>query len=647
MSRKCILVGMDGVNPHFVQWMIERGKLPNFKQMTENGTFAPHCLSSVPTSTPENWTTIATGAWNGTHQVMSFQVFQPPELHGRWMAGYSSGESRAEFIWDAVERAGKQSILLKYPASHPPTMKTGVQVCGCHVRPCAHQIDGAHLFSTVEPRNAPVELRPLGPGQKAPQSRLPPLAGELLFEAKGIGGESVGEGLDERTALYGVPDSAPRKPTGISLGTPVCKLLPPGKTFHAFVVSSDGRAYDRIAIAGDRSGGRKLADLEVGHWSPWILESFRTMDGTREGTLRFKLEALSPDGKTLKIYSTQIMDVDHYTSPASLGRELYEKVGPFLTDIGWEGLGHDWRKALFNESVMLDLANHQHDWFARAVAYLTSTRDWALCMLQAHCIDCANHHCLGVADPATNAGDRRTGDRYLAFIESLYESLDRMLGKIAAQADKDTTIFVVSDHGGLASQARINTRDVLEKAGLLVAEPDGTVNWKETRAYVQSGLFINVNLKGREEHGIVAPEQFDRTCDEVMAALHAHVDPTTGLHPYNLVLRKVDMRYIGLYGDPSCKKIGDILFTLREPFGGTHGEQLSTAQWGLGSNTSMLIMKGPGIRRGVRLERTVWLTDITPTICHILNIPVPLDAEGAIIYQALEDAAQPGSTCLP
>jgi len=74
-------------------------------------------------------------------------------------AQFVSGlEGDAEFIWDAVERAGKKSILLKYPASHPPTMSEsgGVQICGCHVRPCAHQIDGARL-------SAPGAKRPSRP----------------------------------------------------------------------------------------------------------------------------------------------------------------------------------------------------------------------------------------------------------------------------------------------------------------------------------------------------------------------------------------------------------------------------------------------------------------------------------------------------
>lgn len=92
LSRKRVLIRMDGVSSHFVLRLFEQGKLPNFRRMVEEGTFAPHCFSSLPTSTPENWTTIATGAWNGTHQVMSFQTFQPPELHGGWMVGYTSKE---------------------------------------------------------------------------------------------------------------------------------------------------------------------------------------------------------------------------------------------------------------------------------------------------------------------------------------------------------------------------------------------------------------------------------------------------------------------------------------------------------------------------------------------------------------------------
>lgn len=639
MSKKCILIGMDGVNPRFVLRMIEQGKLGNFKRMMEEGSFAPHCLSSLPTSTPENWTTIATGAWNGTHQVMSFQTFSPPELRGNWMTGYSSKESEAEFIWDAVERAGKQSILLKYPASHPPTMSTGVQVCGCHVRPCAHQIDGAHYFSTHEPRNTALELREAAGEADLLESKLPVLMGELRWEPRGLGMPSRGEGLDERTALYGVPDGkTPKgdKPEGVGLDASVCRLVPPGKALWLFVLATEGDKYDRVIITRDPESRERLAELALGEWSPWLLEKFETIDGTRAGPLRFKLDKLSADGKQVGLYATQVMDLDLYAMPRSVGRELYEKVGPFITDIGWEGLGHNWTKAWFHESVMTELAEYQHEWFAKAVEYLTKTRDWALLMLQAHCIDCANHYCLGMADPVSNP-DRQLGGRFLTFIEGLYQSLDRLLGRIMDLVDEDTVIFVVSDHGGLPGHLRVDRQQTLEEAGLLVTGEDGGIDWERTRAYVQKGMFINVNLQGREKHGIVPPEEYDKTCDEIIAALHAYTEPTTGLHPYNLVLRRTDMRYVGLYGDPTYQKIGDLLATVREPFGGTHGEQLSTAAWGLSSNTCLLMMRGPGIRKGVQLERTAWLTDIVPTICNLIDVPVPRDTEGAILYQALEE----------
>ena len=40
---------------------------------------------------------------------------------------------------------------------------------------------------------------------------------------------------------------------------------------------------------------------------------------------------------------------------------------------------------------------------------------------------------------------------------------------------------------------------------------------------------------------------------------------------------------------------------------------------------------------GVTIERTVWLTDIVPTICHLAELPIPQHCEGGIVYQALED----------
>jgi hypothetical protein len=52
-------------------------------------------------------------------------------------------------------------------------------------------------------------------------------------------------------------------------------------------------------------------------------------------------------------------------------------------------------------------------------------------------------------------------------------------------------------------------------------------------------------------------------------------------------------------------------------------------------------MAGPNVKKGCLLERTVNLPDIVPTVCYLCNWPVPEHAEGAIIYQALEDPHAP------
>jgi len=616
--KRTVLIGLDGVSSEFALRMVKEGKLPNLKRLIDEGTLAPYCLSSLPTSTPENWTTIATGAWNGTHQVMSFQVFQPENLKGRWVAGYTSKESQAEFIWDAAERAGKKCILIKYPASWPPTIKRGIQVCGCHVRPCVHQLDNSHLFSTGSyPKSIPVTLKPAEGWKNIPSSHLVPLSGCLTFPK----GEKV---------------TSPEKAT---ISTPLC-LSTQEKKFYLLIYAASGQGYDRAIISRSRDAGRKVAELRPGEWSNWLKEDFLTEDGTKRGTFRFKLEELSPDVKKLKIYSTQVMNSEEFTFPSSLSEELTEKVGPFITDMGWEGLGHagrsyDW----ISEKTFLELSDYQNNWLAECAIYLTRNKEWDLCFLQSHCVDCANHYCIDRADPLVNE-DEKEAKYYLEFLESLHQSQDKMIGKIMENMDENTLIIVISDHGGIASvsDVSIDLLELLEKEGLLTTVEDPTTHSKKldlsrSKVYPAGTVFINVNLKGRDRYGIVEKEDYESIREKVIQVLQRYIEPETGENPFSLVLRREDARILGLYGE----KIGDVLFAFKAKFGGVHGTQLSTAKWGIGSMGSLLVMSGPGIKRGYELKRNVWLVDIVPTICYLLDIPVPKDTEGSIIYQALEE----------
>jgi predicted AlkP superfamily phosphohydrolase/phosphomutase len=90
--------------------------------------------------------------------------------------------------------------------------------------------------------------------------------------------------------------------------------------------------------------------------------------------------------------------------------------------------------------------------------------------------------------------------------------MDRVVGKAMQYADRDTALFVLSDHGFCSFRRAVNLNSWLRQHGYLAVTGEATesgryfagVDWNRTRAYSLglSGLYLNI--KGRESQGIVA-----------------------------------------------------------------------------------------------------------------------------------------------
>ena len=172
------------------------------------------------------------------------------------------------------------------------------------------------------------------------------------------------------------------------------------------------------------------------------------------------------------------------------------------------------------------------------------------------------------------------------------------------------------------------------KGGFKSPYADYEIDWERTLAVAQRPGHIFVNLKGRDPQGIVDPgAEYEAVCNRILTALFDFTAPETALKPIALALKRRDARIIGLYGEG----VGDVIYAVHPEFGHEHGHQLTTAEYGIGSLEGLFILKGPGVKRGEVVERTVWSVDIVPTICHLAELPVPPLTEGAIIYQALEN----------
>ena len=114
-----------------------------------------------------------------------------------------------------------------------------------------------------------------------------------------------------------------------------------------------------------------------------------------------------------------------------------------------------------------------------------------------------------------------------AVIEPLYCDMDRIVGRMLQHANPETAVFVLSDHGFCSFRRGVNLNSWLLCEGYLALKPgrsesgeyfDG-VDWTRTRAYALGLGGLYLNLRGREQHGIVPPQEADALKRELLAKL--------------------------------------------------------------------------------------------------------------------------------
>ncbi len=110
--------------------------------------------------------------------------------------------------------------------------------------------------------------------------------------------------------------------------------------------------------------------------------------------------------------------------------------------------------------------------------------------------------------PAAEGIDR---PEFANAIEDHYKRNDALVGRIVERLRDDDVLFVISDHGFTSFRRGVNLNAWLLEQGYLTLKEgcDGSenwlqdVDWSRTRAYAVGLVGLFLNIKGREEHGIV------------------------------------------------------------------------------------------------------------------------------------------------
>lgn len=272
-------------------------------------------------------------------------------------------------------------------------------------------------------------------------------------------------------------------------------------------------------------------------------------------------------------------------------------------------------------------------------------------------------------------------------IPEVYRRADKAIGQLLARANDDTTVFIISDHGGgSAATHYFHTNAWLQQLGLLSVRRSqdsvvsslrraviavrrrlggqmeqrlrsflpalfveqgralvrnvAQIDWGATKAY-RFPMYppvegIEINLAGRQPRGCVQPgSEYEQARDQIIEESRKLIDPATR---QPLVIRANKRE--DLYQGPHADSAPDIVFTLAEDYrGGTnvHPPNVTRVDYSLLSKVNgehrmhgILVAAGPMIRKDAWVENAR-LVDMAPTILYALDVPVPEEMDGLVL----------------
>ena len=518
------------MEPTIVEAMMERGELPAFSRLRRGGHYS-RLATTCPAQTPVAWSSFATGTNPGGHGIFDFvsrdpatylpdfsltrfeapkNMFSPPRVRNL---------RRGVPFWQVLNAHGVPAVVLRCPCTFPPdeangrpytTMLSGVGV------PDLRGSQGTGTFYTQQPNAIALESENL--------VALP--AAVSSFNTHLIGPRNT-------------------------------RANPPADTRAEIAVEADPAA----GCLRIRTGGEPAEmNLRLREWSPWVRVKFKvSMLQSVSGQVRFFLRSLSPH---IEFYvspvnfdpSTPLFPV---SAPAEYAKELAGEIGTFST----LGMAED-HTALNNgrideqaylEQCGLVLAERER-MMHRELARLRE----GLLFVLFDTPDRVQHMFWRFRDPGHPFHEPDLARDFSRQVEEHYRHYDAMLAVVMDQADDDTLLVVLSDHGFGTFRRAVHVNTWLWEQGLLVLrgshKPDEElgeafreVDWGKTAAYAVGLSGIYLNKKGRERDGVLGENgEAERVRRAILDGMTGLADSATGRIAVHSAARAEEV-YSGAY----------------------------------------------------------------------------------------------------
>jgi predicted AlkP superfamily phosphohydrolase/phosphomutase len=407
---------------------------------------------------------------------------------------------------------------------------------------------------------------------------------------------------------------------------------------HADITLRVDSAGGKVLLQSD--GNPKELAIRQGEWSDWLRVKFKLgLLQSIRGMVRFHLVATTPQ---LALYASPVnfdpaAPFFPISDPPEYAGELAQRIGLYYTT----GMVED-HAGLNNERISDEAFLDQCAiaWRDREAMMLHELESFHAGLF--YCLfdtpDRIQHLFWRFREPDHPVNRGVPPNASMArVIDDCYRRCDAVVGKALAHCDDQTLFVALSDHGFNSFQRGVHLNTWLFDNGFLAlrdgAQPGAEagdllrqVDWERTRAYGIGLSGIYLNLKGREQQGIVAADEADAVKASLSEALTGLVDP--GRNDATAIRRAQPREavYHGPFIDDAPDVIVDFAPGYRVSWsasmgGIAHGQfEDNTKKWS-GDHIidpdevpGVLFMNRPFRRDGARL------VDLAPTILASLGI---------------------------
>jgi predicted AlkP superfamily phosphohydrolase/phosphomutase len=125
-NRKVAIVGLDGATWKIIQPLVDKGELPTFRIMMENGKWG-NLRSTIPPVTAPAWSTMITGRNPGCHGLFDFTRHRTKEYKISYTYG---GLRKIPGIWEYLNQLNYKAGFVNVPMTFPPEKIDGYMISG-------------------------------------------------------------------------------------------------------------------------------------------------------------------------------------------------------------------------------------------------------------------------------------------------------------------------------------------------------------------------------------------------------------------------------------------------------------------------------------------------------------------------------------